>query len=99
MNRTTSVVISLRFKHVQSLRLDPVWSSVGVLVPEPLPFAFVRSVVTKWLVFGHSSLVTFFCASRRKLLGSRAETRRAATHLQKSFAEATRQRPIAKPIS
>jgi hypothetical protein len=99
MNRTTSVVISLRFKHAVSLRLDPVGSSAGVLVPEPLPFAFIRSVVTKWLVFGHSSLVTFFCASRRKLLGSRAETRRAATHLQKSFAEATKERAIAKPIS
>ena len=32
-NRTTSSVASLRFKHAESLRLDPVGSSVGVLVP------------------------------------------------------------------
>ena len=37
-----------------------------------------RSVVIKWLVFGHSSLVTFFCASRRKLPARRGGTRRAA---------------------
>jgi hypothetical protein len=32
-------------------------------------------------VFRQSSLVTFFYASRRKLLGSRAETRRAAAQV------------------
>ena len=92
------MVTSLRFKHAVSLCLDPVGSSAGVLVLQTVQSTCSRSVVTKWLVFGHSSLVTFFCASRRKLLGSRAETRRAATQVQKHFAEATNRRPIAKTI-
>jgi len=62
----TAPVSSLRFKHAVSTRLDPVGSSVGVLVPEPLPFAFGRSVVTKWLVFRASFLVTFFWPRRKK---------------------------------
>ncbi len=58
------MVTSLRFKHAVSLRLDPVGSSVGVLVPETLPFAFSRSVVAKWLVFGPFALVTFIWARK-----------------------------------
>jgi hypothetical protein len=57
--RTTASVTSLRFKHSLSLRLDPVGSSVGVLVPEPRPFACNRSATTKWLVFKGLFLVTF----------------------------------------
>eukprot|EP01041_Mallomonas_annulata_P026285 gene26285-47555_t len=65
--RTTASVSSLRFKHAVSTRLDPVGSSVWLLVPEPLPFAFSRSVVTKWagvqgLFFGY-----FFLAPQKKV--------------------------------
>ena len=55
--------------HVQTCGLAtprPFGSSVGVLVPVPWWSASSRSELLKWLVFGHSSLVTFFCASRRK---------------------------------
>jgi hypothetical protein len=98
MNRTTSVVTSLRFKHAVSLRLDPVGSSAGVLVPQPSPFACSRSVAAKWagvqaLCFGDFHLGPQMKVTR---LSGRDPTRCIAG--KKHFAEATKQRPIAKTI-
>ena len=48
IRRTTASVTSLRFKHAVSTRLDPVGSSVWVLVPQPLSSTCSRSVTAKW---------------------------------------------------